>query len=53
MVCGPCNKRKQDKLHHNAVQDVQSKYLLDLIHMDLMAHMQTEIITVNKYVLFN
>lgn len=51
MVCGPCNKRKQVKVQHKAIQDIQSKDLLDLIHMDLMGPMLTESIAGKRYVL--
>ncbi|XP_019101810.1 PREDICTED: uncharacterized protein LOC109133274 [Camelina sativa] len=41
---------KQVKIQHKKVQDVQSKSVLDLIHMDLMGPMQVESLAGKKYV---
>lgn len=49
MVCGPCNKGKQVKVQHKKVPDVQTKSVLDLVHMDLMGPMQIESLAGKKY----
>lgn len=41
MVCGACNEGKQVKIQHMKVPDVQTTTPLNLVHIDLMGHMQT------------
>lgn len=50
VVCGPCKMGKQVKVQHKKVTHVQSKALLDLLHVDLMVPMQIESIAGKKYV---
>ncbi|XP_024010096.1 uncharacterized protein LOC112085206 [Eutrema salsugineum] len=49
-VCGPCTQGKQVKIQHKRVPDVQSKAVLNLVHMDLMGPVQTESLGGKRYV---
>lgn len=42
VVCEACNKGKQIKMHHKQVFEISTKRVLELVHMDLMDHVQTE-----------
>lgn len=48
-ICEACNKGKQIKVHKK-IPDIGSKKVLELIHMDLMDHVQVESVNGKKYV---
>ncbi|KAG7579315.1 Zinc finger CCHC-type [Arabidopsis thaliana x Arabidopsis arenosa] len=50
VVCSACNKGKQIKVDHKKIPEIGSKKILELIHMDLMGHVQVESINGKKYI---
>lgn len=50
-VCGPCQIEKHTQEPHKTVQKITTESLLiQLLHMDLMGHMQTESLSQKRYV---
>lgn len=45
-----CKKGKKIKVNHKNIPDIGSKKILELIHMDLMDHVQVESVNGKRYV---
>ncbi|KAG7553143.1 Integrase catalytic core [Arabidopsis thaliana x Arabidopsis arenosa] len=50
-VCSVCSKGKQIKVNYKKVPEIETKKVLELIHIDLMGPVQMESINGKKYIL--
>ncbi|CAJ2652309.1 unnamed protein product [Trifolium pratense] len=48
-ICGECQIGKQTKVSHQKLQHLSTSRVLELLHMDLMGHMQVESLGGKKY----